>query len=74
MGLPPVIANRALKRQPLNIAYVKKHLMKRQQEESVAVPTPSPSRVDDDAPDQSGRHFEEPLPLDAFTEDQMGGQ
>ena len=48
--------------------------MKRQQEESVAAPTPFPNPADDDSTDQSGRHYEEPLPIDAFTEDQTGGQ
>lgn len=74
IGLPPIIANRVLRRQPLNVFYVRKHLMKRQRTQSVPVPTPFPSAVDDDFTGQSGRHFEEPLPITAFTEDQTGGQ
>ena len=63
--LPPVIANRVLKRQPLNVFYLKKHLMRQAR---VAMPAPLPilSPALDEFSNESGRHFEEGLSIRAF--------
>lgn len=53
MGMPPVVSNHALKRQPLNIYYLRKHLME--------------SKVERSDVTYSGRHFEQPLSINSFT-------
>ena len=72
--LPPIIANRVLKRQPLNAYYVKSHLMKLHlQEEQLSatfyLPLPIPQSHEDSQKSYSysGRHFEEQLSVRAFT-------
>lgn len=52
MGMPPVVSNPVLKRQPLNIYYLRKHLME------------SKALISDVT--YSGRHFEQPLPINSF--------
>ena len=74
--LPPIIANRVLKRQPLNAHYLKSHLMQLHYQEqqlsatsSLPLPLPIPrSRGDSqNSRSYSGRHFEEQLSVSAFT-------
>jgi hypothetical protein len=72
--LPPIIANRMLKRQPLNAYYVKSHLMKlhlqgEQLSATSYLPLPAPRSREDSQKSYSysGRHFEEQLSVRAFT-------
>lgn len=53
MGMPPVVSNRVIKRQPLNIHYLRKHLMESKAQRSDVT--------------YSRRHFEQPLPINSFT-------
>ena len=65
--LPPIIANRVLKRQPLNAFYIKDHLTRLHQQQQSAtdsLPLPLPQSLDHSC---SGRHHEEPLSINAFT-------
>lgn len=74
IGMPPVVSNRVLKRQPLNIYYLRKHLL-----ESPHQRIPQRSAIISDSErttsltvqnvsqDISGRHFEEELPVNSFT-------
>ena len=68
VGLPPIIANRVLKRQPLNILYIKRHLMARQQQQqqdSVSLLPRTRTSTEQDSDHE--RKFEEPLPIKDFT-------
>ena len=72
MELPPIIANRVLKRQPLNILYLKNHLMSYSQPSANIPPTFTHTNSAERHQEQSfsGRHFEEPLPIRPFTKEQ----
>ena len=71
IALPPIIANRVLKRQPLNILYVKKHLLSRHQS-STSIPPPLSHTYNASVQctQRSGHHLEEPLSIKAFTNQQ----
>ena len=64
VDFPPVIANRVLKRQPLNIVYVRKHLALRRRLREDSSPLPHPLPPEDDE-----AQFEDALPVSAFTND-----
>jgi hypothetical protein len=76
VALPPIIANRVLRRQPLNLHYLKSHLMglSQHQQQPLLSPTtslPLPLSHSSDhhhTHTQSSRHFEEALPISAFTQ------
>lgn len=69
IALPPIVANRVLKRQPMNILYLKNHLMSVHQSPTLPLP-PLPHTEDvvtEHQHSHSGCHFEEPLSIRAFT-------
>lgn len=69
--MPPIIANRALRRQPLNIYYLKRHLLEKKKLCAIplapAVLQPVDHRAEPLDISHSGRHFEQPLPINSFT-------
>ena len=71
IALPPIISNRVLRRQPLNIYYLKRHLMERRKlctiPHSPAVLQPVECRAEPLDISHSGKHFEQPLPINSFT-------
>ena len=73
--MPPIVSNRALKRQPLNIYYLRKHLLQskpsiprnRNLSESSHRPVHTQTLSSSTTSlDISGRHFEQPLPVNSF--------
>ena len=70
IGMPPVVSNRALKRQPLNIYYLRKHLLEsklRINRSTTLFGSQYTSEEQTSPLNVSGRHFEEPLPINSFT-------
>ena len=68
--MPPVVSNRVLKRQPLNIYYLRKHLLESQRPSILTTSTIPESQYtqEQSSPmDHSGSHFEQPLPINSFT-------
>jgi hypothetical protein len=75
VDIPAIIGNRVLKRQPLNILYVSKHLAQRQREiqRSLSL-SPSTSEKEEKGEGEEGggfepTHFEDALPVRVFTHD-----
>ena len=80
VGPPPIIANRALRRQPLNILHVSKHLKLRQKQTQLqrlahpstdtstdpSDPFTDPSTDTSHQQQSDHRQFEDPLPVMAF--------
>ena len=77
VDFPPIVANRVLKRQPLNIVFVRKHLVQRQREQQyldslLSHPLP-PSNKEEEEEEGEGegegqsRQFEDALPVGSFT-------
>ena len=69
VDFPPVIANRVLKRQPLNIVYVRKHLALRKRLREDSSPLPHPLPPPNYPPEDDEAQFEDALPVSAFTKD-----
>ena len=68
--MPPVVSNRVLKRQPLNIYYLHKHLLESRKPSILSTSTLSESQYTQEqcSPvDHNGRYFEQPLPVNSFT-------
>ena len=77
VDIPPIIGNRVLKRQPLNILYVSKYLAQRQREiqRSLSL-SPSTSEKGEKGEGEEGggfdpTHFEDALPVRVFTRDSL---
>ena len=67
-GLPPLIANRVLKRYPLSVHYLRQHLMQRHARQNPPRTLSTPrSLFRRNSLGLSGRHYEEPLPVKLFT-------
>ena len=64
-ALPPIIANRVLKRQPMNILYLKNHLMSQHRQTPAIIPplpyTEDPTKYHHHH--QQSHHCEEPLSI-----------
>ena len=70
MELPPIISNRVLKRQPMNIFYLKRELMQlshQHQQQLSTRPLSQSQRETCQSKSYSGRHFEDPLSISVFT-------
>ena len=77
IGMPPVVSNRVLKRQPLNIYYLRRHLVELRQNSHCAsgsLPAGPQHQTREPMAESSpldvansGRHFEQPLPVSSFT-------
>ena len=71
MDIPPIIANRVLKRQPLNIVYVRKHLTQRQRElqSSLSLPTSTAEEKREGGEEAQSAQFEDAVPVRDFIRD-----
>lgn len=76
VDFPSIVANRVLKRLPLNIVFVRKHLVQRQREQqyldSLLSHPLSPSDKEEQEGEGEGeaqsRQFEDALPVGSFTQ------
>ena len=65
--MPPVVSNRVLKRQPLNIYYLRKHIMESQKPTTSTLSESQYAQEQCSPVDHNGRYFEQPLPVNSFT-------
>lgn len=71
-GLPPLIANRVLKRYPMSVHYLRQHLMQRRARQNPSHTLSMQSSIFLSSIAMSGRHYEEPLSVKLFTGKQPG--